>query len=957
MLLLLAACSSLGAVPSFPPHLVGTTDAVAALLERVLPGSSAHFALSIAPACPGVANGTNCFTLADSADGAQTVVTGTTASELTGGLGVYFREYCGMTIGWERGGGRHVFTPSPWPRIGQTPVSRPRTVPYSHVTQVCTHSYTLVWHDWGQWQTFIDWMALAGHNSIVAPTGQEEVQYKVLTEQFGVADMDVRNWTNGPAWLTWSRGQNSHGNGIGGPLPRSFMKGQHALQKQILGRYRELGIAGHLPAFGGYAPWSLAIAQNATNRIAQGVKGAYDTAWIDGRDPLFTAVADAWAKEVVSDWDSDHVWQMDAFFGNGSGWGDDGGAPEEVTAASAAAAAAAAPAAPSCTWSAVHANTYLEGCATPAGGASQQVGQCQCVCFDTLADAQAACELTTYPDCSGVTTRGTEGGAVELRTSSTPTAVPARDQETSYVLLNAVACRHPPSPTPTPPTPPTPAPPTPPPSPYPVDPLSAARAQAAYGAIARADGLTARWIFQGWALHVPGSPFAGNRTKALARLHGFSTAAPPGQFILLDMSVSGEFKSWHGTWGIPFIWTTLHDFGGNQGIRGKLSEVNAVPFEAPPLSAAPIGYDPATQAVGVGYTPEGLDQNTAYYELLQEAAFKAAPERNLTAWLVKRAHRRYGLQAAGAGENADVAAAWGELGASGYANNGNVHDGTAVGLLIPEPSWEAWNGFSGSTPKPALCKEYRAWGALLAAAPAVNASAVKAAGATTALPAPFSYDLVDVGREVLSQLTTHLRNDFSAALAGSPATAAAAQLDATLVHATGTAYVALLRDLDALLATDSAFLLGTWLESARRLGGSATDCGDTQLTGGKLNGSCADFMEWNARAQITTWYPTSSPSRLGSGLSPQDNDYARKQWGGLVAGYYAARAALSLEQAEADATAGRLFSAAQVEDAEAKLSYDWQTDFGNVGPTSPVGDPVAVSAQMRAKYVQYFDIC
>ena len=31
--------------------------------------------------------------------------------------------------------------------------------PYSHVTQVCTHSYTLVWHDWEQWQYFIDWMA------------------------------------------------------------------------------------------------------------------------------------------------------------------------------------------------------------------------------------------------------------------------------------------------------------------------------------------------------------------------------------------------------------------------------------------------------------------------------------------------------------------------------------------------------------------------------------------------------------------------------------------------------------------------------------------------------------------------------------------------------------------------------------------------------------------------------
>ena len=59
-----------------------------------------------------------------------------------------------------------------------------------------------------------------------------------------------------------------------------------------------------------------------------------------------------------------------------------------------------------------------------------------------------------------------------------------------------------------------------------------------------------------------------------------------------------------------------------------------------------------------------------------------------------------------------------------------------------------------------------------------------------------------------------------------------------------------------------------------------------------------DFFEWNARAQLTTWYPTLAPSYLGSGLSPKCNDYARKQWAGLVAGYYAARAALSIEQAE-----------------------------------------------------------
>ena len=149
-----AATASTLPAATFPPHLVGSTDAAAALLERVLPGSSSHFVLAIEPVCPGIPEGKACFTLADGAGG-KTKITGTSASEITGGIGVYLREHCNMTIGWPRGGGSHVFTPAPWPRVG-APVSRARSVPYSHVTQVCTHSYTLVWHDWEAWQKFID---------------------------------------------------------------------------------------------------------------------------------------------------------------------------------------------------------------------------------------------------------------------------------------------------------------------------------------------------------------------------------------------------------------------------------------------------------------------------------------------------------------------------------------------------------------------------------------------------------------------------------------------------------------------------------------------------------------------------------------------------------------------------------------------------------------------------------
>jgi alpha-N-acetylglucosaminidase len=72
---------------------------------------------------------------------------------------------------------------------------------------VCTHSYSLVWYDWPQWEAFIDWMALSGVNMALAMTGQEEVQYKVFV-QLGLSDTDIRHWFNGPAFLTWSRGQN-----------------------------------------------------------------------------------------------------------------------------------------------------------------------------------------------------------------------------------------------------------------------------------------------------------------------------------------------------------------------------------------------------------------------------------------------------------------------------------------------------------------------------------------------------------------------------------------------------------------------------------------------------------------------------------------------------------------------------------------------------------------------------
>ena len=177
---------------------------------------------------------------------------------------------------------------------------------------VCTHSYSMVWYDWAAWQSLIDNMALRGINMVLALTGQEEIQYKVFSK-LGLKDDDIRSWFNGPAFLTWSRGQNEYGSGIAGPLPRSFMKSQWALQRNyILPRLRSLGMVGILPAFQGNVPIQLKAMYNDTNITQQ-----EDTGWMNSLDPLFLHIADLWMSYMIEDFGTDHYYQLDGWFNGG----------------------------------------------------------------------------------------------------------------------------------------------------------------------------------------------------------------------------------------------------------------------------------------------------------------------------------------------------------------------------------------------------------------------------------------------------------------------------------------------------------------------------------------------------------------------------------------------------------------------------------------------------------------
>ena len=58
--------------------------------------------------------------------------------------------------------------------------------------------------------------------------------------------------------------------------------------------------------------------------------------------------------------------------------------------------------------------------------------------------------------------------------------------------------------------------------------------------------------------------------------------------------------------GANYIWTTLHDFGGTDGMKGNMSQINEIPF-------AGMSPERDTSVWGTGFTPEGIDQVRVRY--------------------------------------------------------------------------------------------------------------------------------------------------------------------------------------------------------------------------------------------------------------------------------------------------------------------------------------------------------
>ena len=122
----------------------------------------------------------------------------------------------------------------------------------------------------------------------------------------------------------------------------------------------------------------------------------------------------------------------------------------------------------------------------------------------------------------------------------------------------------------------------------------------------------------------------------------------------------------------------------------------------------------------------------------------------------------------------------------------------------------------------------------------------------------FVFDVTEVSRQLLANRFLDKYSDLEADWNSTTATS----VD---IHRVGSEMIDILRNLDALLYTNDNYLLSTWIADAK------------QWSNG--NASYEAYLEYQARNQITLWGPT-------AGLI---DDYAGKQWAGLVGEYYLER--------------------------------------------------------------------
>ncbi|KAJ4377746.1 hypothetical protein N0V83_000576 [Neocucurbitaria cava] len=354
------------------------------------------------------------------------------------------------------------------------------------------------------------------------------------------------------------------------------------------------------------------------------------------------------------------------------------------------------------------------------------------------------------------------------------------------------------------------------------------------------------WVMQGWLFTSNADFWTNERIEAY-----LSGVEEDEDMLILDLFSESQ-PQWQRTnsyYGKPWIWCQLHNYGGNMGLYGQVSNVTVNPIDALANSSSLVGF---------GLTPEGQQGNEIMYKLLLDQAWQKTSidtESYFHDWV------RVRYAALNSTVPTELYAAWELLRTSAYNNTNLTSNAVSKAIFELAPNVTKLTDRTGHHPTtinydPAIVVE--AWTYLY------NATMSES---NLWLNPAFTHDFVDVTRQVLS-------NAFVSSYKGLIATwNTTSTANATTLQAHADELATILRATDQILSTLPQFSLAPWIASARQW---ATYPSNT--TSQSNVSAMADFYEYNARNQITLWGPDGEIS-----------DYASKSWGGLVGDYYLPR--------------------------------------------------------------------
>lgn len=398
------------------------------------------------------------------------------------------------------------------------------------------------------------------------------------------------------------------------------------------------------------------------------------------------------------------------------------------------------------------------------------------------------------------------------------------------------------------------------------------------------------WVMMAWII---ADGFQGFwQREQVAGLFG---GVPDGRLLLLDLTNDWDEPRWKTTdayLSTPYIANVIMNFGGKVGLGNPIGTIARNYREL--LSSSRAG-----RVCGMGIAHEGFDPNPIVYDFVG-AMYWGGRVPDPDAFASEFCRYRYGK------EIAELQAAWVALRRMAYDH---IHWGSSHSVLCQSPQLDMWvwehPAFDFYERLPGIIGTFYAHRHSLGQVDS------------------YRHDLVHLLRELLA---VGIANKYFKVLVK-----AFEERDRHAVEKQGAALLELILDIDRLLGTRPEYLLGRWISDARQWGDNEEE---------------KALYEYNARKQITTWGPLELPQR-------ELNDYAAKQWSGLLRTYYYERWRMFIEYLLDCLKEGRVYDKVQLIKTIYAYEMSWsrQSEYHAEVPT---GDSIQVVGELMQKYSSFF---